>query len=162
MGRFSGRSFLLVAALGFAGCATGEPRLQGTWKSHKVPMPVEMVKETRMETVRVRKGSRKTKKVPKTVTVAKTKSAPPYIDLTLKYEGATLTMEVPSGDGQPPLRRKMPYKVAASDANSVSIALPQPGTKEPDIIQIVFEGPNRYWVNPANGEGWKEYYDRVR
>jgi len=125
-------------------------------------MAVEMVKETRMETVRVRKNSRKTKKVPKTVMVAKTKTAPPYIDLVLKYEGASLTMVMPSEDGGAPLRRKMPYKVAASDANSVSIALNQPGSITPDYIQIVFDGPNKYWVDPANGEGWREYYERVR
>jgi len=162
MGKLGGWRFLLVVALGLTGCATGEPRLQGTWRSHKVPMPVEMVKETRVETVRVRKGSRKTKKVAKTINVPKTKAAPPYIDLVVKYEGASLTMVMPSEGGGAPLRRKMPYKVVSSNANSVSIALPQPGTPKPDVIEIVFEGPNRYWVNPANGEGWKEYYDKVR
>lgn len=151
-----------MVALGFTGCATGDPRLQGTWRSHKVPMPVVMVKETKMETVRVRKNSRKTKQVPKTVMVAKTKSAPPYIDLVLKYEGSSLTMVVPSENGDAPLRRKIPYKVAASDANSVAIALSQPGTGSTDYIQIVFDGPNKYWVNPANGDGWREYYERVR
>jgi hypothetical protein len=161
MGSLHGSRFLLVVALALTGCATGEPRLQGTWKSHKVPMPVETVKVTKMETVRVRKGSRKTKKVPKTVTLTKTQSAPPYIDLVLKYEGSSLTMMLPSANGEP-MRKKIPYKVVSSDVNSVAIALPQPGTKTMDYIQITFDGPNRYWVAPANGEGWKEYYSRVK
>ena len=43
--------FIIFAFL--SGCATGDPRLQGTWKSHKVPMPVEMVKVTQTQTVKV-------------------------------------------------------------------------------------------------------------
>lgn len=162
MRKFIRLAFFLVVAFVLTGCATGDPRLEGTWRSHKVPMPVEMVKQTKMETVRVRKGSRKTKQVPRTVMVAKTKSAPPYVDLVLKYEGASVTMLIPGENGGPPLKRKLAYKVAASDANSVAIAIPQPGTGTPDTIKIVFDGPNRYYVDPANGEGWKEYYERVR
>lgn len=157
MGKFIGL-FVLFALL--TGCATGDPRLLGTWKSHKVPMPVEMVKETRMQTVKVRKGSRKTKKVPKTVMVAKSKSAPPYIDLVLRYDRSRVTMLYPpNAEGNRP-RVSMPYQVAASDEKSVVIDLLEP-TGARTRIHIFFDGPNRYWVNPAGGEGWKEFYERV-
>lgn len=162
MGKFTSLASLLVAALWLAGCATGDPRLQGTWKSHKVPMPVEMVKVTKMETVRVKKGSRKTKQVAKTVTVAQSKSAPPYIDLLIKYHSAYLTMELPPRpDGQVP-RVTFPYKVLASDDKSVEIEITEPTTKVQKRIKMLFEGPNRYYVEPAGGQGWKEYYERVQ
>lgn len=159
MGKLKGT--LLAAAVCLTGCASGDPRLQGAWKSNKVPMPVEMVKVTRVETVRVRKGSRKTKKVPKTVMVAKTKSAPRYLDLILKYERARLTFEFPASAGAGPRRISVPYEVAASDAKSVIIDVREPVTGGKERIQISFDGPNRYWVNPTGGEGWKEYYERI-
>jgi len=161
MGKFTGLATLLAAGWWLTGCASGDPRLQGTWKSNKVPMPVEMVKVTKVETVRIRKGSRKTKKVPKTVMLAKTKSAPRYLDLILKYERARLTFEFPAADGAGPRRISVPYEVAASDEKSVVIDLREPVTGEKERIQISFDGPNRYWVNPSGGEGWKEYYERI-
>lgn len=151
----------LAAGLLLAGCASGDPRLRGTWKSNKVPMPVEMVKVTKMETVRVRKGSRKTKKVPQTVMVAKTKAAPPYLDLVVKYERAHLVIEFPSKNGGEPVRVSLPYKVATSDEKSVAIDVREPVSGTTERIEISFDGPNRFWVTPANGEGWKEYYERV-
>ncbi len=161
MGKFTGLATLLAAGWWLTGCASGDPRLQGTWKSNKVPMPVEMVKVTKVETVRIRKGSRKTKKVPKTVMLAKTKSAPRYLDLILKYERARLTFEFPAADVAGPRRISVPYEVAASDEKSVVIDLREPVTGEKERIQISFDGPNRYWVNPSGGEGWKEYYERI-
>jgi len=161
MGRLIRIGCLLAAACWLGGCATGDPRLQGTWKSNKVPMPVEMVKTTQMQTVKVRKGSKKTKKVPKTVMVAKTKSAPPYIDLVLRYDRARVTIQYPpDAQGKTP-RISMPYEVADSDEKSVVIDLLEP-TGSKTRIHIFFDGPNRYWVNPAGGEGWKEYYDRIQ
>ena len=160
MGKFAGLIVVVAAALS-SGCATGDPRLQGTWKSHKVPMPVVMVKETKMETVRVRKGSRRTKQVPRTVMVAREQSAPPYLPLTLRFEGSSVTFELPAESGDRPWRKKVPYKVAATDEKSIAIALNRPGSSSTDYIQMVFDGPDRYWVNPAGGQGWKEYYDRV-
>lgn len=162
MKRFTSLGFLLLVGLWLAGCATGEPRLQGTWKSRKAPMPVEMVKVTTMQTVKVGKGKRKTtKQVPKTVTVAKTKSAPPYIDLILKYQGARVTIELPPENGSRPLRHTLSYEVVTSDNTSVTIDVREPTTGTIKRIQIFFDGPNRYWVNPAGGQGWKEYYDRI-
>lgn len=162
MGKFMGTAALVAAALCFTGCASGDPRLQGTWKSHKVPMPVEMVKVTKIQTVRVSKRSKRTKKVPTTVMVAKTKPAPRYLDLVLKYERARLTFEYPSTDGAGPRRISVPYSVAASGEKSVVIDVREPRTGEKERIEISFEGPNRYWVNPAGGEGWREYYERVQ
>lgn len=161
MGKFLGTAALLVLALFFAGCASGDPRLQGTWKSNKMPMPVEMVKVTKTENVRVSKRSKKTKKVQRTVMVAKAKTAPRYIDLVLRCERARLTFEFPATDGSGPRRISVPYQVAAADEKSVVIDLREPvsGTKE--RIQISFDGPNRFWVSPAGGEGWKEYYQRI-
>lgn len=162
MRRFIGLGFLLVAAWWLTGCATGEPRLQGTWKSNKVPMGVEMVKVTTVQTVKVGKGKHKTtKKVPKTVTVAKTKSAPAYVDLVLRYRGATLIIEMPSGSGDKPLHSKLTYEVVASDDQSVTIDVKEPTTGVKKRIHITFDGPNRYTVDPAGGVGWKEYYVRV-
>ncbi len=161
MGKFTAPAALFVAALWLSGCATGDPRLRGTWKSNKVPMPVERVKVTKMEQVKIRKGSRKTKLVPKTVTVAKTKSAPPYLDLVVKYERTYLVIEFPPKDGGPPARVSLPYEVAASDEKSVLIDVRDPAAGTKERIEISFDGPNRFWVNPAGGEGWKEYYERV-
>lgn len=161
MGKITGWVTLVVAALWLTGCATGDPRLQGTWKSHKVPMPVEMVKVTKMETVKVRKGSRKTKKVPRTVTVARSKPAPPYIDLVVQYQRSHLIIELPPEDGDRSQRISLPYEVTTSDANSVVIAVREPVSGAKDHIRITFDGPNRYWVNPAGGEGWREYYERI-
>lgn len=160
MGRICTLGFLLAVAVALTSCATGDPRLQGTWQSHKVPMPMEMVKVTTMQTVRVRKGSKRTKKVPRTVTVAKPKPAPPYIDLILKYRGSSLTMYMKDKNGQP-IQRKVSYSVSAADEKSVEIAVKDPLTGEPQSIQILFEGPNKYWVEPADGQGWKEYYQRI-
>lgn len=162
MGKFSALAFLLAAALLLGGCASGDPRLQGTWKSNKVPMPTEMIKVTKVETVKVRKGSRKTKKVAKTTMVAKTKSAPPYIDLIVKYDRAIMILQLPSESGGKPARISFPYEVAASDEKSVTIDVKEPTTGAKERIQITFDGPNRYWVNPAGGQGWKEYYDRIQ
>ena len=162
MGKFSALALLLAVALWLSGCASGDSRLQGTWKSNKVPMPTEMVKVTKVETVRVRKGSRKTKKVPKTVMIAKTKSAPPYIDLVVKYERALMIIQLPTAEGERPQRISFPYEVAASDEKSVTIDVKEPTTGSKERIQITFDGPNRYWVNPAGGQGWKEYYDRIQ
>ena len=161
MGKFTILVAMLAAGISLSGCATGDPRLRGTWKSNKVPMPVEMVKVTKMEPVKIRKGSRKTKLVPKTITVAKTKSAPPYLDLVVKYERAYLVIEFPPKDGGPPARVSLPYKVAAFDEKSASIDVRDPAAGTMERIEISFDGPNRFWVNPAGGEGWKEYYERV-
>ncbi len=49
----------------------------------------------------------------------------------------------------------------ASDEKSVVIGVRQPDTEEIGQIQISFDGPDRFWVNPAGGEGWKEYYQRI-
>lgn len=160
MRKFLGLICVLATAGWLTGCATGDPRLQGTWKSNKVPMPTEMVKVTKMQTVKVRKGSKKTKKIPKTVMVAKTKSAPAYIDLILRYSGARVTFEFPAEDGGRRPRITMPYQVAESDEKSVTIDLKEPSGNT-SRVQIFFDGPNRYWVNPVGGEGWKEYYDKI-
>jgi hypothetical protein len=161
MGKFSGFALLSALAMWLVGCASGDPRLQGTWKSNKVPMPVEMVKVTKTEKVRVSKRSKKTKKVQRTVMVAKSKPAPRYIDLVLRCERARLIFEFPPADGTGPRRISVPYVVAASDEKSVVIDLREPisGTKE--RVQISFDGPDRFWVSPANGEGWREYYQRI-
>ena len=161
MGKITALACLLTTACWLTGCASGDPRLQGTWKSNKVPMPTEMVKVTKMETVRVRKGSRKTKKVPKTVLVAKTKSAPAYLDLVVKYERSHLIIQLPSEDGGKPPRISLPYEVAASDEKSVTINVREPVSGTRERIEISFDGPNRYYVNPTGGEGWKEYYERI-
>ncbi len=161
MGKFTPLAVSLAVGLWLTSCATGDPRLRGTWKSNKVPMPVEMVKVTKMQPVKIRKGSRKTKLVPKTVTVAKTKSAPPYLDLVVKYERSYLVIEFPPKDGGPPARVSLPYEVTASDEKSVCIDVRDPAAGTKERIEISFDGPNRFWVNPAGGEGWKEYYDRV-
>lgn len=154
-----GLFWVLAGALLLGGCASGEPRLQGAWKSHKVPMPVEMVKVTRMETVRVSKRSKRTKKVPRTVTVARSKSAPSYQDLVLRCDRARLTFEF-TGGGEP-RRISVPYSVAASDEKSVVIDLREPVTGSKERVQISFDGPDRFWVSPAGGAGWKEYYQRI-
>jgi hypothetical protein len=161
MGKFSGLALLSALALWLTGCASGDPRLQGTWKSNKVPMPVEMVKVTKTETVRVSKRSKKTKKVKRTVMVPKPKSAPRYIDIVLRCEGARLTFEFPTSGGEGPRRISVPYKVAAADDRSVVLDLREPFSKTTERVQISFDGPNRFWVSPAGGEGWKEYYVRV-
>jgi len=161
MGKFTALAAVFAAVLWLTGCASGEPRLRGTWKSNKVPMPVEMVKVTKMEPVKIRKGSRKTKLVPKTVTVAKTKAAPPYLDLIVKCERTYLVIEFPPKNGGPPARVSLPYEVAASDEKSVVIDVRDPAVGTKERIEISFDGPNRFWVNPAGGEGWKEYYDRI-
>lgn len=161
MGKFTGLASLLAVGVLLSGCASGDPRLQGAWKSNKVPMPVEMIKVTKVEIVKVRKGSRKTKKVPKTVMVAKTQSAPRYLDLILKYERTRLTFEFPPADGAGPRRISVPYEVASADEKTVVIDVREPVTGEKERIQISFDGPNRYWVSPAGGQGWKEYYERI-
>jgi hypothetical protein len=161
MGKFSGIALLMALGLLCAGCASGDPRLQGSWRSNKVPMPVEMVKVTKTETVRVSKKSKKTKKVQRTVMVAQTKSAPRYIDLVLRCERARLTFEFPPADGSGPRRISVPYEVAAADASSVVIDVREPVSGSKERIQISFDGPNRFWVSPAGGEGWKEYYQRI-
>lgn len=162
MGKFFGLTVLLALALWLTGCATGEPRLQGTWKSNKVPMGTEMVKVTKMQTVKVGKGrKKKTKQVPTTVTVARPKSAPPYIDLIVRYEGAHMTLLVPGEGAERPKRAKFTYEVVESDEKSVTIDILEPTTQTKRRIQIFFEGPNRYYVNPVGGEGWKEYYVRI-
>lgn len=160
MAKFTGIALLFSAGLWLVGCASGDPRLQGTWRSNKVPMPMEMVKVTKMETVRVSKRSKRTKKVPKTVMVAKAKSAPRYLDLILRYDRAKLTFEYLGESGEP-RRISVPYEVASSDANSVTIDVRDPRSGTRERILISFDGPDRYWVSPANGEGWKEYYQRI-
>ena len=161
MGKFLGLAALTALALLLGGCASGDPRLQGTWKSNKVPMPVEMVKVTKTESVRVSKRSKKTKKVQRTTMVAKTKSAPRYIDLVLRCERARLTFEFPPADGSGPRRISVPYQVASSDATSLVIDLREPRSGVKERVQISFDGPNRFWVSPARGEGWKEFYQRI-
>jgi hypothetical protein len=151
----------LLVVLGLAGCATGDPRLQGTWKSHKVPMPVEMVKVTKMETVRVRKGSRKTKKVPKTVMVAKSQPAPPYLDLIIRCQGARMTLEFPSSRADDPQSVTLPYQVTDGAGDRLTISLREPTTGSTEHIEISFEGPDRFWVQPSGGEGWREFYERL-
>jgi len=37
----------------------------------------------------------------------------------------------------------------------------EPVTGTNERIEISFDGPNRYYVNPTGGEGWKEYYERI-
>lgn len=161
MGKFSGLAMLLALGVSLAGCASGDPRLQGSWKSNKVPMAVEMVKVTKTETVRVSKKSKRTKKVQRSVMVAKTKSAPRYIDLVLRCERARLTFEFPPADGSGPRRISVPYEVASSDESSLVIDVREPVSGAKERIQISFDGPNRFWVSPAGGEGWKEYYQRI-
>ena len=161
MGKFSGLALLSALALLFTGCAAGDPRLQGNWKSHKVPMPVEMVKVTKTETVRVSKRSKKTKKVQRTVMVAKPREAPLYIDIVLRCERSRLTFEFPPADGAPARRISVPYTVAASDEKSLLIDLREPLSGNKERVQISFDGPNRFWVSPAGGSGWKEYYQRI-
>lgn len=161
MGKFSAFALLLALGALLTGCASGDPRLQGTWKSNKVAMPVEMVKVTKTETVRISKKSKKTKKVQKSVMVAKTKSAPRYIDLVLRCERAKLTFEFSPADGSGPRKISVPYEVASANENSLVIDLRQPATGAKERIQISFDGPNRFWVNPAGGEGWKEFYQRI-
>lgn len=161
MGKFSGLALLLALGALLTGCASGDPRLQGSWKSNKVPMPVEMVKVTKTETVRVSKKSKRTKKVQRSVMVAKTKSAPRYLELILRCERARLTFEFPPSDGAGPRRVSVPYEVASANETSVVIDVREPVTGEKERIQISFDGPNRFWVTPAGGEGWKEYYQRI-
>ena len=161
MGKHTHLACLFAAGLCLTGCTTVDPRLRGTWKSNKVPMPVEMVKVTKMETVPIRKGSRKTKLVPKILTVAKTQSAPEYLDLVLKYERSYLVIEFPSKDGVTTARVSLPYAVTVSGGNSLLIDVSEPASGKKGRIEISFDGPNRFWVNPAGGEGWKEYYERV-
>jgi hypothetical protein len=161
MGTHLGVLAALLAALVLTGCASGDPRLQGTWKSHKVPMPVEMVKVTKMETVRALKGSRKTKKVPKTVLVAKTPSAPPYLDLIIRCHGARMTLEFPSAQADGPQRVTLPYQVIDGQGDTLTISLREPATGGTDRIEISFDGPNRFWVQPSGGAGWKEFYERL-
>jgi len=161
MGKFTALAALLAAGLWLTGCATGDPRLRGTWRSNKVPMPVEMVKVTKMVAVPIRKGSRKTRQVPKILTVAKTKSAPEYLDLVLKYERTYLVIEFPSKDGLTTARVSLPYAVTPTGENSLLIDVSEPASEKKGRIEISFDGPNRFWVNPAGGEGWKEYYERV-
>lgn len=161
MGKFLALASLLAMGTLLTGCASGDPRLQGTWKSNKVAMPVEMVKVTKTETVRISKRSKKTRKVQRSVMVAKTKSAPSYIDLVLRCERAKLTFEFSPADGSVPRRISVPYEVASADAKSLVIDIRQPATGAKERIQISFDGPNRFWVNPAGGEGWKEFYQRI-
>jgi len=161
MWRITGFAALLALGALLTGCASGDPRLQGTWRSHRVSMPVEMVKVTKMQTVKVGKRGKKTKQVPKTVMVAKSKPSPPYLDLTLKYEGAHLTFEYPPSDGAGPGRISVGYKVVESDETSSTIELRDPASGEKARIRMVFDGPDRYWVKMTGGEGWKEYYQRI-
>jgi len=161
MGKHTHLACLFAAGLCLTGCTTVDPRLRGTWKSNKVPMPVEMVKVTKMETVPIRKGSRKTKLVPKILTVAKTQSAPEYLDIVLKYERSYLVIEFPSKDGGTPDRVSLPYKVSASGGDSVFIDVSEPASGKKGRIEISFDGPNRYYVIPSGGKGWKEYYERM-
>jgi hypothetical protein len=161
MGKFLGLASLLVVSVLLVGCASGDPRLQGSWKSNKMPMAVEMVKVTKTETVRVSKKSKRTKKVQRSVMVAKTKSAPRYLDLVLRCERARLTFEFSASDGAGPRRISVPYEVAAADATSLVIDVREPATGAKERIQISFDGPNRFYVSPAGGEGWKEFYQRI-
>jgi hypothetical protein len=71
-------------------------------------------------------------------------------------------MEFPSKNGGKPVRVSLPYKVVASDEKSVSIDVREPVSGTNSRIEISFDGPNRYWVSPSGGEGWKEYYERIK
>ena len=61
---------------------------------------------------------------------------------------------------EPPFRQRIPYRVLASDADSVTVAFTDTLSCEETTKRLHFVGPNRYWI-PLGSGGGREYFDRV-
>ena len=74
--------------------------------------------------------------------------------LTLAYTRRYIYSELPPKENEPPYRQRIPYRVLASDASSVTISTAD------TTMKIHFIGPNRYWI-PLGTKGVREYFDRI-
>jgi hypothetical protein len=81
--------------------------------------------------------------------------------LTLNYTRRYLYTHLPTKSTEPPFRQRIPYRVLASDAGSVTIALKDSLGGQHTTQQIHFVGPNRYWI-PLGTKGAREYFDRLK
>jgi hypothetical protein len=80
--------------------------------------------------------------------------------LTLNYTRRYIYSELPPKETEPPFRQRIPYRVLASDADSVTIATNDTSSPDDSTKQIHFIGPNRYWI-PLGTKGGREYFDRL-
>lgn len=80
--------------------------------------------------------------------------------LTLTYTRRYIYSELPPKQTEAPFRQRLPYRVLASDTDSVTIATEDTPSAADSTKQIHFIGPNRYWI-PLGTKGGKEYFDRL-
>jgi len=125
-----------------AGCASGDHRLEGRWKSNKqltvatihFSKPITPAKRTKFEGI--------------------------FGKLVLTYDRTHVTAEMPPTNGHPVWRNSNRYRVVASDSDSLAYVSTNPLTNEREISHVHFDSPNRYWLY-LHGSGWKEYFDRI-
>jgi hypothetical protein len=125
-----------------AGCASGDHRIEGRWKSNQ---------QLTVATIQLRKPITPARRAKLNALFGK---------LVLIYDRAHITAEMPPTNGHPVWHNRMRYRVVASDSNSVALVSSDPLTGEREISHIHFDGPNRYWLY-LHGSGWKEYFDRI-
>jgi hypothetical protein len=132
---------IFVAVLG-SGCASTDSRLIGRWRSNR-PLSVS--------TFAVRNRLTPAKRALFDSIFGK---------FTLTYTSRYIDTEMPSKDAAQPYRQRIPYRVVASDAESVTIvAKDSPGFGE-STKRIHFVGQKRYWISVGSSAG-REYFDRL-
>ena len=131
---------LAVVAL-VSGCMSADSRLIGHWRSNR-PLSIATFPHRRQLTPDKRA----------------------FFDdlfgkLTLAYTRRYIHTQLPPRSTEPPFRRRIPYRVLASDSESVTIALEDRSADPDSTKKIHFVGPNRYWI-PLGSKGGREYFDR--
>jgi hypothetical protein len=139
-------SIAVCATASLTACATNDARLEGKWKSNKAL------------TVATMGGWRPSGK---SLSAAKrAKFASLFGKLVVTYHRGTVTIELPSPDGQPPFSNSHRFRLVASDDDSVAYVSENPLTHKKEISHLHFDGQDRYWIY-LHGTGMKEYFDRI-
>lgn len=133
---------VIAVATVASGCASSDPRLVGRWRSNR---PLSTA------TFSVRNRLTPTKRALFDSIFGK------YV---LTYTPRYIDTEMPAKNTRRPYRQRIPYRVVASDAESVTIVgKERPGSGE-STKRIHFVGPNRYWISVGTSGG-REYFDRL-
>ena len=140
------KSTVAAAALAMvalvSGCASSDSRLVGNWRSNRALSIATFPHRDQL-----------------------TSDKRAFFDsmfgrLTLTYTRRYIQTELPpKGSGQP-FRQSIPYRVLASDANSVTIVLKDTLTGHDATKQIHFVGADRYWIHLGTKDS-REYFDRL-
>jgi hypothetical protein len=84
--------------------------------------------------------------------------------MVVTYDKAEMRLYMPEFEKYPSWSATEPYRIVAALADRVVIRSKNPRTKQDESTTIMFEGPNRYWVDVSGTPGvtGREYFDRIR